>query len=144
MTHPHRAPELRPPCAPGTLARPTRAVAPDRERSGLVGRHLGERQRETLDKDRERDAEMPKMLFVALQIFHTVLPGRSKPSGHHGLVRIADAVPKGIPVLAIIARKVEDSGKHLMEGFCQASVPDVETQRVRLEGAFHVSLTSWG
>jgi hypothetical protein len=110
----------------------------------LVGRHPDERRRETLDKNKERDEEMPKMVFVALQIFHTVLPARSKPSGHHGLVRIAAAVPKGIPVLAVIARKVEDSGKHLMEGFCRASVPDLETQRVRLEGAFHVSLTSWG
>ena len=27
MTHPHRAPELRPPCAPATLARPFRLFA---------------------------------------------------------------------------------------------------------------------
>jgi hypothetical protein len=87
---------------------------------------------------------MPTMVFVARHMFHTVLPARSKPSRHHGLVRVADAVPKGILVLAVIARKVEDSGKHLMEGFCRASVPEVETQRVRLEGAFHVSLTPWG
>jgi hypothetical protein len=44
---------------------------------GLVGRHPDERQREILDKNKERDVEMPKMVFVALQIFHTVLPARS-------------------------------------------------------------------
>jgi hypothetical protein len=44
---------------------------------GLVGRHADERQRETLDKNKEKDEEMPKMVFVALQIFHTVLPARS-------------------------------------------------------------------
>jgi hypothetical protein len=30
-----------------------------------------------MDKNKERDVEMPKMVFVALQIFHTVLPARS-------------------------------------------------------------------
>ena len=42
MTHPHRAPELRPPCAPATLRGPPARVAPDRERTGLVGRHPDE------------------------------------------------------------------------------------------------------
>jgi hypothetical protein len=30
-----------------------------------------------IDKNKERDEEMPKMVFVARQIFHTVLPARS-------------------------------------------------------------------
>jgi hypothetical protein len=30
-----------------------------------------------MDKDKEKDVEMPKMVFVALQIFHTVLPART-------------------------------------------------------------------
>jgi hypothetical protein len=47
----------------------------------LVERHPDERQRETLDKSKERDEEMPQMVFVALQIFHTVLPARSKYLG---------------------------------------------------------------
>jgi hypothetical protein len=47
----------------------------------MVGRHPDERQRETLDKNKERDEEMPKMVFVALQIFHTVLPARSMLRG---------------------------------------------------------------
>ena len=81
MTHPHRAPELRPPCAPGTLARPTRA---GRARSGTdgVGR-APPRRAATGDIGQEQrgDEEMPKMVFVALQIFHTVLPARSKYLG---------------------------------------------------------------
>ena len=43
----------------------------------MVERHPDERQRETLDKNKERDEEMPKMIFVALLIFHTGLPARS-------------------------------------------------------------------
>jgi hypothetical protein len=43
----------------------------------LVECHPDEWQRETLEKYKERDEEMPKMVFVALQIFHTVLPARS-------------------------------------------------------------------
>ena len=55
MTHPHRAPELRPPCAPGTLARPTRA---GRARSGTDGVGRAPPRRAAtgdVDKNKERD-----------------------------------------------------------------------------------------
>jgi hypothetical protein len=45
----------------------------------LAGRHPGERQWETLDKNKERNEEMPKVVFVGVQIFHAVLPAHSKP-----------------------------------------------------------------
>src|SRR5216683_4324193 len=59
MTHPHRTPELRPPCAPWTLARPTR---PGRARSRTdgVGRaSVDERQRETWTRRETRIIGIP-------------------------------------------------------------------------------------
>src|SRR5216684_5699438 len=59
MTHPHRTPELRPPCAPWTLARPTR---PGRARSrtdGVDRASVDERQRETWTRRETRIIGVP-------------------------------------------------------------------------------------
>ena len=72
----------------GTLARPTRTGG---ARSGTDGvdrapprraatGDMDKDKERDLDKNKERNLEMPKMVFVARQIFHTVLPARSK--GH--------------------------------------------------------------
>ena len=59
------------------LVRPTHM---GRARSGMDGVGRAPPRRAAtgdMDKDKERDVEMPKMAFVAVQIFHTALPARS-------------------------------------------------------------------